>query len=221
MNRVRSRKFWKNIKNLAFFFVLITCLISICMLIILQSKDKSYSFFIEFENVNGIREGTPIRLRGFEVGSVRSIKIESNSILTLAKINSNNVYIPRDSIIETNQTGLLNQTMIDIIPLNSFNLKLNLDPLSNECYLSNIICNGMYLEGDRGLNYDDLVRSTTRISQRFDDPRFFNLFYVFLQNSIELSDTILEVTHNFSDIVLVFCLYFQRFFSSSFLESPS
>nr|AYR06522.1 hypothetical protein [Rhodogorgon sp.] len=199
--------------------MLITCLISICMTISLQSKNKSYSFFIEFENVNGIREGTPIRLRGLEVGLIQSIKIKSNSILTLAKISSNNVYIPRDSIIETNQTGLLNQTIIDIIPLNSFNLKLNLNPLSTECYLSSIICNGMYLEGDRGLNYDDLIRSTTRISQRFDDPRFFNLFYIFLQNSIELSDTILEVTHNFSDVILVFCLYFQRFLSSNFLEN--
>nr|AYR06321.1 hypothetical protein [Renouxia sp.] len=203
-------------RSLVLFLALITCIVGTCIIVNFQKKDESYLFFIEFENVNGICEGTPIRLRGFEVGSVQSIKLKPNSVLTLAKINSSHTYIPKDSIIETNQTGLLNETMIDIIPVSFFNIKLSSGPLSKQCPLNNIICNGMYLEGDRGLNYDDLVRSTTRISQRFDDPRFFNLFYIFLQNSIELSDTVLELTHSFSDIVLVLYFYLQKFLFSNF-----
>lgn len=216
MKKVRSKKFWKNLRNLIFFGVLITCTIATYLIINFQKRGESYSFFMEFENVNGIHEGTPIRLRGFEIGSVQGIKIRPNSVLTLAKIDSSHIYIPKDSIIETNQTGLLNETIIDIIPLSFFSVKLASGPLSNECSLNNIICDGMYLEGDRGLNYDDLVRSTTRISQRFDDPRFFNLFYIFLQNSIELSDTILELTHSFSDVILVLYFYFQKFLFPNF-----
>lgn len=73
----------------------------------------------------------------------------------------------------------------------------------------------MYVTGDRGLNYDDLVRSTTRISQRFDDPRFFNLFYVFLQNSIELTDVILELVMSALDVTSVGYIYLEKFLSNT------
>lgn len=72
----------------------------------------------------------------------------------------------------------------------------------------------MYVTGDRGLNYDDLVRSTTRISQRFDDPRFFNLFYVFLQNGIEITDVIIELITEILGITSTGYLYLQKFLST-------
>ncbi len=153
----------------------VTAVICIVVMICLNNRNSYYSFFIEFNNANGIDKGTPIRMRGVNIGSIQSLRIQPNCVLTLAKINSSNIFIPKDSIIETNQTGLLNEAVIDIIPLVS--LKFLNDsipsPFSSNCENSNIICNKMYFTGDRGLNYDDLVRSTTRISQRFDDPRFF------------------------------------------------
>lgn len=169
-------------------------------------------FFIEFNNVYGMHKGTPIRFRGLTIGSVKNLKIQLNSVLTLAEIYSSKVCIPKNSIIETNQTGLLNETVIDIIPLEKVmnNKGIVKSPLSKLCYSYDIICDSMYLEGDRGLNYDDLIRSTTRISQRFDDPRFFNTFYVFLHNAIELSDNILELTMNVSDVISVLYFYIQK-----------
>ena len=91
-------------------------------------------------------------------------------------------------MIETTQTGLLNDSVIDIIPLNVFVDYLNISPVSFSCDSSKIVCNNSYVLGDRGLNYDDLVRSTTRISQRFDDPGFFYLFHLFLKSSIEVTE---------------------------------
>lgn len=194
-----------------------TAIISILVIVCLNNKNSYYSFFIEFNNANGIDRGTSIRMRGVSIGSVQSLKIQPNCVLTLAKINSTNIFIPKDSIIETSQTGLLNDAIIDIIPLSSLSLvsKSNLNPFSRDCGNSNIICHKMYLVGDRGLNYDDLVRSTTRISQRFDDPRFFNLFYVFLQNGIELTDIILEFVIGISDLTSIGYVYLQKFFSSN------
>ena len=182
----------KNLKNIIMFsFFIAFFQFTAC----LKYRNSDYSFFIEFNDAQGIKLGTPIRLRGVEIGSVQNIKLKFNCVLVAAKINSNNIVISKNSIVETNQTGLLNESVVDITPLDVLQLKKDNksnNPVSSFCDSSSIICNNMYIIGDRGLNYDDLVRSTTRISQRFDDPRFFHFFYVFLQNSIELTDIILD-----------------------------
>lgn len=213
MNRTKTKYLVNNFKYLIGFFLIIVFSIFIWLTLRFSNVDKNYVFFIEFKNVHGIHKGTPIRFRGVTIGSIKNLKFQLNSVLTLAEIYSSRICIPKNSIIETNQTGLLNETVVDIIPLEKVidNESIVKSPLSELCYSYDIICDSMYLEGDRGLNYDDLIRSTTRISQRFDDPRFFNVFYVFLHNAIELSDNILELTMNISDIVGVLYFYMQRF----------
>lgn len=212
MNKIKTRYLVNNFRYLVGFFLIVVFSIFVWLVLKFPNLDKSYVFFIEFNNVHGIHEGTQIRFRGITIGSIKNLKIQLNSVLTLAEIYSSKVCIPKNSIIETNQTGLLNETVIDIVPLEKIidNKSIVKSPLSELCYSYDIICDSMYLEGDRGLNYDDLVRSTTRISQRFDDPRFFNIFYVFLHNAIELSDNILELTMNVSDVISVLYFYIQK-----------
>nr|YP_010873131.1 hypothetical protein ycf22 [Nemalion vermiculare]WGV34379.1 hypothetical protein ycf22 [Nemalion vermiculare] len=165
-----------------------------------QFVHRSYSVFIEFDDANGIKPGTLLRLRGLNIGSVIDVISETNSVIAIANIDSSMQIIPRNSLVETNQTGLLSDSIIDLIPLETIRLDSHrdLNPLSNRCSADYILCHLSYLQGDRGLNYDDLVRATTRISQRFDDPRFFNLFYIFLQNGIELTDNMIDILANFS-----------------------
>lgn len=187
------------------FLLLLTILGIITMSFIVNKKflNKSYSIFIEFDNAHGIKPGTILRLRGLSIGRIISIKLHVNTVLVLAKINSSLNPIPRNVLIETNQTGLLNEAVVDIFPLENIEIlnKQFIDPLSSECLNSKIICNLSHLKGNRGLNYDDLVRATTRISQRFDDPRFFNLFYIFLHNGIELSDNIVYLSLQLLDLL--------------------
>nr|YP_010903232.1 hypothetical protein REP76_pgp145 [Hypnea cornuta]WCH55685.1 hypothetical protein [Hypnea cornuta] len=202
---IKSANLWKHIQSIILLFVFVILTVSLCFLININIGKAGYSVFIEFKNAYGIREGTNIRMRGVNIGYVKKIKIDLNSILLLVFVKSTNIVIPRNSIIETNQTGLLNETVIDIVPLDvlkyQFIHKVNV--FSKECYTSSIVCHLNYVQGERGLNYDDLVRAATRISQRFDDPSFFNIFYLFLQNSIDLSDDILNITLNASDFIVI------------------
>ena len=174
-----------------------------------QHQTKSYSFFIEFSNSQGINRGTSVRMRGIEIGYVENIRLKLNSVLVSVQINSSKILIPRNSLVETTQTGLLNEPLIDIVPLQLFSSTNNVSPFSSTCSNSFIICNHAYIIGDRGLNYDDLIRSTTRISQRFDDPRFFSLFYVFLQNGIEFTDTLLDLMSYLLDFTSSFSIYLR------------
>jgi phospholipid/cholesterol/gamma-HCH transport system substrate-binding protein len=160
-------------------------------------KELKYSFFIEFNNANGLVIGTPIKMRGVQVGSIKNMQLKHNCVLVLAEIHSHKIRINKGFIIETTQTGLLNDSVIDIIPLNISSNSSNISPLSFSCDSSQIICHNAYIIGDRGLNYDDLVRSTTRISQRFDDPNLFYLFYQFLKSSLELTEAMSIFCKNF------------------------
>lgn len=135
--------------------------------------------------------------------------IKVSSILVLVHINSCNILIPKKSQIEVNQAGLFNDAVIDIVPLNEFGFFANdekkffmqrVDVFSKSCLSSRFLCNYHFLKGSRGLNYDDLIRASTRIAQRFDDPRFFNFFYIFLQNNLDISENVLYLFANISKI---------------------
>nr|YP_010903628.1 hypothetical protein REP92_pgp147 [Hypnea wynnei]WCH56480.1 hypothetical protein [Hypnea wynnei] len=196
---------WKHIQSVIILLIFIILTVFLCFLINTNVDKAGYSVFIEFKSAYGIREGTSIRMRGVNVGYVKKIKIDLNSILLLVFVKSTNILIPKNSIVETNQTGLLNETVIDIVPLDLLKYQgvNKMSVFSEECYKSSIVCHLNYIQGERGLNYDDLVRAATRISQRFDDPNFFNIFYLFLQNSIDLSDEILNMTLDTSNCIFI------------------
>nr|YP_009488589.1 Ycf22 [Grateloupia filicina]AWD77377.1 Ycf22 [Grateloupia filicina]BCB14925.1 Ycf22 [Grateloupia asiatica] len=151
-------------------------------------------------------------MRGINIGYVKNIKMNFNSVLVLVHIKSNDILIPKNAIIETSQTGLLNDAVIDILPLETIFIEKirDIDVFSNVCQESKFLCNLSYIYGERGLNYDDLIRAATRISQRFDDPRFFNLLYIFLQNSFEISEDIANTTALFYHLLRNFLLYFTQ-----------
>lgn len=203
MNKIRSQKFSIKISKTLFFFISILFTFFLWLIISCNTKSKGYSLFIEFNNAHGIKMGTSLRMRGVNIGYIKGVKTGLNSILVLVYITSTNILIPKNSIIETNQTGLLNDTVIDILPLERIDNRNvdRIDLFSRDCIKSRFVCHLSCLEGDRGLNYDDLVRAATRISQRFDDPSFFNIFYLFLQNSVELSDDILSMTVDVSNLL--------------------
>nr|QCI09052.1 hypothetical protein [Inkyuleea mariana] len=201
MNKIKSNTTWENFKNIIALIAFILFTIIIWLLISIKKK-QGYSLFIEFSNAYGIKAGTSVTMRGINIGYIKNIKINLHSVLVLVNIKSNKILIPKNSIIETNQTGLFNDTVIDIIPLeqiDEYEIK-KIDIFNANCLASKLLCNGHYVKGARGLNYDDLVRAATRISQRFDDPRFFSLFYIFLQNSIEISDEMILITIDIANI---------------------
>ena len=199
-----------------------TCLLTIITILSIgmwhlinkTTYNKGYKVFIEFDSAYGIQEGTPIRLRGLHIGKVTGISQSTDSVLTSIEIKSFKTIIPRKSLIETNQTGLLNDTTIDIIPLNKIEKDFSIidnGPLSTNCDSNQIICNLNYLQGERGLNYDDLIRATTRISQRFDDPKLFYSLYYFIGNILKLSNNLVDFTDQIVSISYFFRLQVEDF----------
>nr|YP_009546564.1 hypothetical protein [Gelidium kathyanniae]AYO27912.1 hypothetical protein [Gelidium kathyanniae] len=157
-------------------------------------------------------------MRGVNIGSVKDIKLKLNTVIVLINIKSTDILIPKNSIIEATQTGLLKDVTIDITPLEIINLNevSHIDHFSNYCYTSRILCNYHHLYGERGINYDDLVRSTTRISQRFDDPRFFNLCYLLIQRLNNISNIMLDFTYDVNKITFLIASYLDQYVIENF-----
>nr|YP_010196726.1 hypothetical protein LKZ11_pgp153 [Gracilaria cliftonii]UAD84530.1 hypothetical protein [Gracilaria cliftonii] len=155
-------------------------------------------------------------MRGISIGYVNKIQVKYNYVLIKVNITLSSILIPKNSLVETTQTGLLNDTVIDITPLQTISNqdaeKFNV--FNKSCLKSVFLCHYDYIKGERGLNYDDLVRAATRISQRFDDPMLFQLARMLLQNTIDISNEFIEVTDNMSSITIFIYDYLYKLFSN-------
>lgn len=141
-------------------------------------NERSYKFLIQFANANGMKEGAMVRYRGFQVGRILSIKPNSNGVTVEVEINSSKLIIPRDIIIEANQSGFIGETSIDIKP-KSITQQVSdeiqsLNPLAKNCQQPPvIICHQDRLQGIVGVSFDELLRTTTEFSVLYSDPQFF------------------------------------------------
>nr|YP_009257491.1 hypothetical chloroplast RF22 [Coeloseira compressa]ANH09574.1 hypothetical chloroplast RF22 [Coeloseira compressa] len=157
-------------------------------------------------------------MRGINIGYVKSLKMDLNSILVLVHIKSPHILIPKDSIIETNQIGIFSDFVIDIVPLKQITLnEVQLFNVFNkQCHNSKFLCHANYIYGYKGLNYDDLIRASTRIAQRFDDPRLYELCYIIFNNLIEISNDFNFFTSDLANISYLIYYIFKYFLFNLF-----
>nr|YP_009399465.1 hypothetical protein [Dictyomenia sonderi]ARW69071.1 hypothetical protein [Dictyomenia sonderi] len=192
-----------NFKKYLSILMLFLCIIIFTFSFVGLRKNQGYSLFVEFSDAYGLKEGTSVNLRGVKIGYVNRITIHLNKVIVLLNIKAKDTIIHRQSIFEATQIGLFNDIVVTVTPLEyikSNNLMSNFI-LSRDCKSLSIICPNSYIRGYKGINYDDLIRATTRISQRFDDPRFFNLLYVLLNSVINISDELLFLINDSSSLL--------------------
>lgn len=184
-----------------------------------KQKKNGYSLFVQFDNVYGIKEGTKVFMRGIDVGYVKSLKMDLNAILVLVHIKSPSIFIPKDCIIETNQIGILNDFIIDIVPLRQISLYeiKNFNVFDNKCKSSEFMCHANYLYGYKGLNYDDLIRASTRIAQRLDDPNLYKIGYIIFNNFIDMSSDFYHLSLDLANISCLIYYIFKYFLFHLFL----
>ncbi|XP_051139602.1 protein TRIGALACTOSYLDIACYLGLYCEROL 2, chloroplastic-like isoform X2 [Andrographis paniculata] len=134
----------------------------------LQSKFRKYSAVFEFDHACGIGIGTPVRIRGIGVGSVVRVHPSLRSIEAVAEIEDDRLVIPRNSLVEVNQSGLLMGSFIDITPGNRIPKPTN-GPLDAGCKEEGlIVCDREKMQGRRGVSFDELVGIMTRLGREVE-----------------------------------------------------
>jgi phospholipid/cholesterol/gamma-HCH transport system substrate-binding protein len=135
----------------------------------------SYSFTVTFNDATGIQPGAGVRYRGLEVGTVSELSPGITGIETKVKINNAQLRIPDEVAIAANQSGLITETVIDITPLETVENPEQLpSPLAEDCDSQVIICDGDTLTGREGVSFNQLIKSTSDLSELYGDPAFIN-----------------------------------------------
>ncbi|MEH1875315.1 MlaD family protein [Nostoc sp.] len=135
---------------------------------------RSYKIIVEFANAGGMQKGAAVRYRGFKVGTISQVRPRANAIDVEIEIGQTDLLLPRNVLVEANQSGLISESIIDITPKAALPTGVVIaKPLDKNCDQSLIICNGSRLKGQVGISVDELIRSSTDLAAAYNNPQFY------------------------------------------------
>jgi phospholipid/cholesterol/gamma-HCH transport system substrate-binding protein len=150
---------------------------------------RSYKVVMEFGSISGMEAGAAVRYRGVTVGRITSIRPGPNRVEVEAEISSPDLIIPRDSVVQASQSGLLGETAIDIIPQKKLTANVAAKPLDRDCNKDLILCDQSRIPGEMGVGVEQLIQSSVRFADIYSDPQFFqNLNTVIKTSSVALTE---------------------------------
>ncbi|WP_375505467.1 MlaD family protein [uncultured Nostoc sp.] len=135
---------------------------------------RSYKVIVEFANAGGMQKGATVRYRGVKVGTISQVRPRANAIDIEIEIAQPDLILPRNVVVEANQSGLISESIIDITPKATLPTGVVIaKPLDKNCDQSLIICNGSRLKGQVGISVDELIRSSTDLAAAYNNPQFY------------------------------------------------
>jgi phospholipid/cholesterol/gamma-HCH transport system substrate-binding protein len=161
---------------------------------------KSYTAIIEFANAGGMQKGSAVRFRGVKVGTITNVTTKANAVDVEIQINSSDLLIPSNSVIEANQSGLISENIIDITPKGYLTGDIAAKPLDKECNPNLIICNGSRLKGEIGISVDELVRQSAAFAAQYSNQKFYNNINRTLETSASAATNIAALTKDLQSL---------------------
>jgi phospholipid/cholesterol/gamma-HCH transport system substrate-binding protein len=162
----------------------------------------NYQFFITFKNAEGMQIGTPVRYRGVTVGRIVGIDPKPNGVDVLVEINQRDLVIPRNVRVESQQSGLIGENSVNIIPITEVTADLrNVEPFDPNCNQKQlIICNNSRLQGETGATIDQLINASVKFANLYSDPQFFNNINTALANTSKAAEGVAVLTRDLSGL---------------------
>uniref|UniRef100_A0A0E0FZK4 Mce/MlaD domain-containing protein n=1 Tax=Oryza nivara TaxID=4536 RepID=A0A0E0FZK4_ORYNI len=135
----------------------------------LRARFRKYQAVFEFTQACGICVGTPVRIRGVTVGNVVRVDSSLKSIDAYVEVEDDKIIVPRNSVVEVNQSGLLMETLIDITPKDPLPTP-SVGPLDPDCSKEGLIlCDKERMKGQQGVSLDALVGIFTRLGREMEE----------------------------------------------------
>lgn len=162
---------------------------------------RSYTAVISFANVSGMQEGAIVRYRGVDVGKISAIRPQSNSVEVDMEISPPDLMIPRDALIEANQSGLISEVTIDITPQKPLPSGVVLaNPLDKNCDRKLIICDGSRVQGQVGISVQELFRATSRFASVYSNPEIYTNVNAAAKNASDAAAGVAQLTRDLSSL---------------------
>ena len=99
------------------FVLFVFCLFLVVLYYVTGSSGPADEYYVEYDNVAGMKYGTPVLYQGYQVGQVTDINPVRDQNRTKYRLNldiQKNWKIPSDSVAEVVASGLLSAITIDI-----------------------------------------------------------------------------------------------------------
>lgn len=167
----------------------------------LEFGERDYQLVVEFDNANQLVPGSSVRYRGVAVGQINSITPTANGVDVRVTIDSD-LRIPRETLVQANQSGLIGETSIDFFPEESLSLEEipATNPLSEECNSQIVLCAGDRIDGEAGASFERLIRATAEVTELFSRPEFYNNLNRVAENAGTAAREIAEVSDRLAEI---------------------
>lgn len=86
----------------------------------------------------------------------------------VVELSDTGIVVPRNALVEVNQSGLISETLIDVTPRLPLP-KPTVGPLDPACPAEGIIvCDRERIKGEQGVSLDELVGICTKIARQMD-----------------------------------------------------
>ena len=161
----------------------------------LSPGSRSYRLTVEFKNTPGMLIGTVVRYRGVPVGRILEIDTGANLVDVIVEIAQGDLRIPSGSIVQANQTGLIGEVFLDILPrVELTEADLALSPYGQECNGAVIVCEGDRLRGISGASYESLVLSVEELVNLLSEPELIEDIKTIVNNTTQLTASAAQLT---------------------------
>lgn len=187
---MRSRTFREGSVGLLILLGLITIGALVIWIRGFRLGSRSYEFTATFEDAGGVQVGSAVRYRGVVVGRVSSVAATGSAAEVEIEIRPATLEIPISSVILTNQTGLIGEATIDIIPPPGEAVNVATNPLADDCEGSGIICNGDRVSGQVGATFNELIAATITLADLFADQELFDNIVALTGNTSEAAEEV-------------------------------
>jgi phospholipid/cholesterol/gamma-HCH transport system substrate-binding protein len=165
-------------------------------------SNQKYMINAQFTEAAGIQQGGAVRFRGIRVGKIANIKPSENGVEVMLEITDPTLKIPRNSIAEVSQTGLIGEPVIEIVPQGgSINLAANSpNAVDSNCDVSAIVCNNAVISGRAGASFNELLRRATALVNRYESPEIVDGLKKTLANASQAAADISVLSKKFGDL---------------------
>ncbi|MBW4695451.1 MAG: MCE family protein [Lyngbya sp. HA4199-MV5] len=165
--------------------------------------NRGYKVMIDFANVAGMEVGTAVRYRGVVVGKITKTRPGPNGVEVEVEISPADLLIPKDVTVESNQSGLLGSTSIDINPVKQLTTNIDAKPLDANCNTDLIICNKSRLAGRVGVSVDELLRSSMNFANAYSNPSFVADVQTVTRNSAQAAAEVAALSREFRGVAKI------------------
>ena len=157
---------------------------------------RTYTINVRFENANAMQEGAIVRYLGLEVGRIIDVQPSSNGVEIQIQIQTPDLIIPREVVVEANQGGLIGETSLEIIPQTELTqAEMAQSPFAADCPEKGaILCDGTTLEGVIGVSFEQVLRNTTKFSELYGNPEFVEIVRTLADNSSDAAAQVAILT---------------------------